>query len=337
MNRLIRSFATSSCLFLASAAAATPQPTVARIGLGPADLSARAPAIAAPLSAPALPPADTGHFIVPFADPGFADTTPNDINDHGTMVGHFQLTPDFFATVSAFVFQAGVFTDVSPAAAAGFSELNGISQAGDAVGDFFDADGFDRGFLRTAAGAITVLPDPVPGVAANAPFGINSLGTIVGTYSNDLFATCTGWILRRGAYTTIDIPGAVCVFANAINDRGDIVGTWVDAARFGHGFLLSGNDDDEDRGRRLIAIDVPGANTTSPLRITDHGEIVGSYVVGTVPGRRTLHGFIRRGDKVLTLDNPAVRLTTWSGVTDNGVLVGSQILSNGMMAIPLPR
>ncbi|MFL5423738.1 MAG: hypothetical protein ACJ783_01800, partial [Myxococcales bacterium] len=63
----------------------------------------------------------------------------------------------------------------------------------------------------------------------------------------------------------------------------------------------------------------------------------GSYVVGTVPGRRTLHGFIRRGDKVLTLDNPAVRLTTWSGVTDNGVLVGSQILSTGMMAIPLPR
>ncbi|MFL5389311.1 MAG: hypothetical protein ACJ79C_11330 [Myxococcales bacterium] len=87
----------------------------------------------------------------------------------------------------------------------------------------------------------------------------------------------------------------------------------------------------------MIAIDVPGANTTSPLRITDHGEIVGSYVVGTVPGRRTLHGFIRRGDKVLTLDNPAVRLTTWSGVTDNGVLVGSQILSTGMMAIPLPR
>ncbi|MFL5389312.1 MAG: hypothetical protein ACJ79C_11335, partial [Myxococcales bacterium] len=92
-------------------------------------------------------------------------------------------TPDFFATVSAFVFQAGVFTDVSPAAAAGFSELNAISQAGDAVGDFFDADGFDRGFLRTAAGAITVLPDPVPGVAANAPFGINSRGTIVGTYT----------------------------------------------------------------------------------------------------------------------------------------------------------
>jgi hypothetical protein len=169
------------------------------------------------------------------------------------------------------------------------------------------------------------------------PSGINSHGTVVGFYSNDpVFATCTGWIFRGGVYTTIDVPGAVCVFANAINDRGDIVGTWVDAARFGHGFLLTGKDD-EDRGRRVIAIDVAGANFTSPLRISERGEIVGSYLVGTTPRRRTLHGFIRRGDKVRTLDNPAARLNSWSGITDNGVLVGNQVLSAGMLAIPLPR
>jgi uncharacterized membrane protein len=246
---------------------------------------------------------------------------------------------DPFAPVFAFLFQGGVFTDVSPAGAVDFSELNGIDEQGDSVGDFVDADRFDRGFMRTAAGAVTVLPDPLPGVASNFPSGINSHGAIVGSYSNDpAFRFCTGWVFHDGRYSTIDIPGAVCVFANGINDRGDIVGTWVDASRAGHGFLLTRGDDDDDRsGSRLVAIDVEGASFTSPLRISERGEIVGSYVVGTQVGHRKLHGFIRRGRKVLTLDNPVARLSSWSGVTENGVLIGNQVTFGGYLAIPLPR
>ena len=342
MSRLNPFFAAvSSCLLLASAATAAPPLRAARAGLDPSDASgdagaAAAPLDAAPLAAPALPPADTGHFIVPFANPGYADTTPLDINDQGVIVGHFRLSADFSAPDFAFLFQGSVFSDVSPAGAAGFSELNGINEQGDSVGDFIDAAGADRGFLRSAGGAVTVLPDPLPGVANNFPSGINSRGVIVGSYTNDpAFRVCTGWIFRGGSYTTIDIPGAVCVFANGINDRGDIVGTWVDARRFGHAFLLT--RDDEEADQRLVAIDVPGANFTSPLRISERGQIAGSYVVGTVPRHRKLHGFIRRGERVLTLDNPAARLTAWSGITENGILVGNQITFGGFLALPLPR
>ena len=89
--------------------------------------------------------------------------------------------------------------------------------------------------------------------------------------------------------------------------------------------------------QRLVAIDVPGANFTAPLRINERGQISGSYLVGTVPRHRKLHGFIRRGERVLTLDNPAARLTSWSGITENGVLVGNQVTFGGFLAIPLPR
>lgn len=50
-----------------------------------------------------------------------------------------------------------------------------------------------------------------------------------------------GFLLSGGTYTTIDDPSATNgTFAEAINDRGQIVGFYQDRARSTHGFLLSG-------------------------------------------------------------------------------------------------
>ncbi len=47
-------------------------------------------------------------------------------------------------------------------------------------------------------------------------------------------------ILAGPAVTQIDVPGATATFANGINDAGQIVGVYEDAADAGHGFVAAG-------------------------------------------------------------------------------------------------
>jgi hypothetical protein len=70
----------------------------------------------------------------------------------------------------------------------------------------------------------------------------------VGIYASDNGNIEDGFLLRKGTFTTIAIPGATFTAANGINSRGEIMG-------FGgaHGFLL--------RNGTFMSIDVdlPGA------------------------------------------------------------------------------
>jgi hypothetical protein len=317
-------------LFLSTsfAAGAAPGARAARLeGMSDSTAALAAPLAAAP--AAGVPAPDTAHFLVPFVLPSDF-TSPFDINDSGVIVGNLDFT--FFS--SSFVFQEGAVIQVDPPGAAGFSELVGVSNRGDAVGDYFDADGIDRGFLRTADGTIADLPDPVPDFTSNTPFGINSGGTIVGSYTTGSnFRSCVGYVLRAGRYQSVDIPGATCVFPNGINDRGDIVGNWLDAANFSHGFLIRAEDRDEDghrAGARIIDITVAGLPTV-PFRMNQRGEIVGDYFIRV--GRGLFgHGFVRRGDDVRTLVDPAGVFTVLNGLNDGGVIVGSST-NGGFLAI----
>jgi hypothetical protein len=296
-----------------------------------ADDGAPAAPLAAASTAALAPPPDTAHFTVPFNLPGDF-TTPYDINDTGTIVG----TQAIGAISSGFLYQGGAVTLFDAPAAAGFTELNGVSNRGDAVGDYYDAAGIDRGFLRTADGTIADLPDPLPNFTFNIPSGINSSGVIVGSYTDGPnLRVCVGYVLRKGKYRPLDIPGATCVFPNGINDRGDIVGSWLDTDRISHGFvLLAGERDDDDAKARFVDITIPGVRTT-PWRMNERREIVGIYLVPAGRGF-AIHSYFQRGADVRTLDDPAGFGTVLTGINKGGVIAGSSS-SGGLLAIPIAR
>src|SRR5579864_8315012 len=56
--------------------------------------------------------------------------------------------------------------------------------------------------------------------------GINPAGEMVGTYA-DALGMQHGFLLSRGQFTTLDVPGAVSTTAKGINPRGDIVGAYI--------------------------------------------------------------------------------------------------------------
>jgi hypothetical protein len=78
---------------------------------------------------------------------------------------------------------------------------------------------------------------------------------------------------EKDVFTTLDVHGASLTVVYDINNRGQMVGPYVDAkgptsGGFTHGFLL------EDGV--FTTIDVPGPLETEILGINDHGEMVGT-------------------------------------------------------------
>ena len=115
-------------------------------------------------------------------------------------------------------------------------------------------------------------PIAVPGATGTLPFGINDRGEIVGTY-DDAEGRSHGFVWERGRHRTIDAPGATGstpegfsgTGAFGINDRGQIVGTYVGGDGHLRGYLW-------ERGR-FRPIDAPGATDTTGFDINDRGQI----------------------------------------------------------------
>ncbi|MEK7406297.1 MAG: right-handed parallel beta-helix repeat-containing protein [Acidobacteriota bacterium] len=109
-------------------------------------------------------------------------------------------------------------------------------------------------------------------------------------------------------FTNIVYPGANMTHARGINDAGDIVGEYFDAAGT-HGFLLSGG--------KFTSIDLPGARQTWARGINARGDIVGTYSDGTAN-----HGFLLSQGKFTSLDCPGDGVTVLWGINSAGDIAG---------------
>jgi uncharacterized membrane protein len=102
-------------------------------------------------------------------------------------------------------------------------------------------------------------------------------------------------------FTPFDVPGATQTAAFGINDRGKIVGFFIDSAGV-HGFLFAPRRDDGEHDKRadggsFTTIDVPGTFTTEARDINNAGRIVGFFIESRFNGPE--HGFLfisRRDD-----------------------------------------
>jgi hypothetical protein len=112
---------------------------------------------------------------------------------------------------------------------------------------------------------------------------------------------------------------------NGINNRGEVVGVYLDAAGVPHGFLRG-------RSGRLTTIDVPDAAATLAFDLNDHGEIAGTYV----DSGGTVRGFRRdRSGTVTTIDAPGAVQTRVRGINNRGEVaidtVDAQLVHHGYL------
>jgi probable HAF family extracellular repeat protein len=206
----------------------------------------------------------------------------------------------------------------------------GINDAGEIVG----AGNSIVGSFLYANGVYTPIIDPDANVGTTTPSDINNVGDIVGTYSNS--TGFHGFLESGGNYTTIDVGLGIGTQAFAINDLGQIVGTYEPQGSGGEG--LGGADGFLLSGGIATTLVFPGATFTIPTGINDLGQIVGHYIV---PGSNFAHGFLYSNGVFTTIDDPLAisgnGSTNATGINDLGQIVGSYTdNSNGFPTAWLP-
>ena len=125
-------------------------------------------------------------------------------------------------------------------------------------------------------------------------------------------------------FTPINFPGAVSTAAQAINDKGEIVGVYASSSNTARqrGFLKT------DQG--MVTFDYPGGDSvaTTLTGINSKGDIIGLHSVASGPTLIPVQGFIYDGSRFTDIHVPGgAGYTRLNGINDAGDLVGS--LSEG--------
>ena len=183
------------------------------------------------------------------------------------------------------------------------------------------------------------------GVQGTFTLGLNSSGEISGNYGDANYVT-HGLLMNHGQYTSFDDPNAGTVAnlntgffpgtdAVDVNNRGQVVGFYIDANNVEHSFLLSQG--------KYTTINDPNAGTgagegTLAFAINDSGQIAGWYV----DSAGATHGFALRHGQYTTLDDPNGTGATFAeGINDRGQIVGFDFdatgLAHGFLATPAHR
>jgi len=139
-----------------------------------------------------------------------------------------------------------------------------INNAGVTVGQYEDKNKVFHGFILSGK-KLTTLNDPKgTNTLVN---GIQYNGTgVVGAYTNSA-GNSVGFLYKNGKFKDIPGPsGATAASASSINDKGVIVGYYVDSGGVQHGFRLTGTT--------YKTLDVPGAIGTGADGINNKGNMV---------------------------------------------------------------
>lgn len=196
------------------------------------------------------------NFVVPL-DSAFVSLA-NDINDLGQIAGVFQNgggeqgfvlngicnfnRPHAYTILD--VLPQGPIDEVNIGNfTGGTTQAVAINNWGNVVGFFTDpanvATVGTQGFMYDPW-TRTFTKINVPGNVANAAYGINNKGEIVGSTYNPSGTTYgDGFIYRCGEFTTIDYPGAVYTSVAGISDSGQIVGEYVASDGVTYGAFLA--------------------------------------------------------------------------------------------------
>jgi probable HAF family extracellular repeat protein len=232
--------------------------------------------------------------VVTFDVPAGTNAVPQGINDRGQVAGIY-LARNLVQT--GFVRdRTGHVTTIALSPIG--TKARDINDHGQVVGIYGEPADNELGYLarsyrRDRDGTVTTID--IPGAGETSPYAIDDRGRVVGTYTDPGVTAGTdgrypagtlhAYLRDRDGVTTLDVPGSAVTVALDINDRGQVVGGYIDAAGRQHGYLY-------DKGK-YTTIDAPRpidpfAMGSIATGINDRGEvIVPEPAISIIPPRET--------------------------------------------------
>jgi uncharacterized membrane protein len=185
--------------------------------------------------------------------PGAQSTRANGINTAGDIAGSYYGNNSDSTGGSngskghGFLLKGGVFSAID-VPGADYTDVWRVNDNGQIVGRYKSGNGDFHVFLYTiATSSFATIDYPNANETAMGDFsqmgGLNNNGDIASGYCNSSsncelasFGSLHGFVLRRGTFTSFDVPGAAGTVPFGINDQGVVVGGYLDANLAVHGF-----------------------------------------------------------------------------------------------------
>src|SRR5712692_8469221 len=153
-------------------------------------------------------------------------------------------------------------------------------------------------------------PLDLPGCSNTSIQGVNDRGDVVGICNaGSSSAGSFKYTPATGALVPVAARGAVFTSVSAINNAGQIVGSYLDASNKFHGFLLSGGNS--------TTIDPQGSVFTALFGINNEGQIVGEYEDSQTASQGVSHGLLAAGPQLV---DPVPDVLAGPSVANNTLL-----------------
>jgi hypothetical protein len=154
---------------------------------------------------------------------------------------------------------------------------------------------------------------------AIAFYGINSAGAASGWCTNTKTGVNEAFVYAKKKFTTVEFPGSSSTDAIGINDKGDVVGLYVDSSGVQHGFVK--------KGSKYTSIDVTGGTDTEAWGINNSGQMT-VFAISSAGGYES---FIYNGKtfKKVSDPNAGTSGTIARDVNNKGDVVGVYFDSSG--------
>jgi hypothetical protein len=214
--------------------------TAATAAAGAATIPAAA-ASAAP-SAPVLARPARYHYQT-ITVPGYPSVYLNGISEAGAYAGEACkdrncTTVALFAASPAgkVTFYTLPFANYSPTGPFN-TTATGMDNAGDVVGAYTGRHGTLHGYLRKTTGALAQINDPRAAAGGTVADGISPDGSVIVGFYIDKAGAERGFLLRDGAFTTYDVPGAQGTVVG-FDNHGRFGGTYYAADGLSRGFYV---------------------------------------------------------------------------------------------------
>jgi hypothetical protein len=155
------------------------------------------------------------------------------------------------------------------------NQLLGLNDMGIAAGFYVDKTGVSHAYtLNQNTGAFTMIVPP--GGNNSQAAGIDNAGDVSGFLTSST-GTVVSYLLRNNTFSEFSFPNSTNTQALGMNNKDQIVGSYLDAAGASHGFVLS----HPLTNAKFTTVDDPnGIGTTVVNGTNDLGQLVGFYVDG---------------------------------------------------------
>jgi len=162
------------------------------------------------------------------------------------------------------------FSDVHANKTATETDSFAVNNAGAIAGDYVDSAGIQHAMILAGKKLTTVNHkgcNTTGGFSSGAIafYGINSAGAAAGWCTSTKTALAEAFVYSAGKLTAINFPKSNGTQAYGINDKGDVVGLYLDSASVQHGFVK--------KGSKYTSIDVTGDTSTEAWGINNAGQI----------------------------------------------------------------